>query len=78
MQRAPVCTATRPCAVHDRHLADGLLLVVGQQLLERVGRDRPVAHQRETARPVGGLDHDWVATAPTPGSAQLTSEPTPK
>ena len=32
----------------------------------------------EAARPWGRSTTDWVATAPTPASAQLTIEPTPK
>ena len=28
--------------------------------------------------PYAGSTTDWVATAPTPASAQLTTEPTPK
>ena len=63
--------------VHHADLAHGGQRIGGDQRVERVLRARPRLDPVERVRPVRRpRTTDWVATAPTPGRAQMHSEPT--
>ena len=62
--------------VDDADLAHGAQRVRGEQRFERSAAASPAASRSSACGPCAGSTTDCVATAPTPGRAQVQSEPT--
>ena len=77
MQSGPVATATPPRASTIPTWRTARQRVGGEQRVERLLRAASPASSRSSAfGPCAGSTTDCVATAPTPGRAQVQSEPT--
>ena len=76
MQPSPVCTPTAPCASTNATWRTARSVSARTRVSSASGAERP---RRINSSPSGPYDrsaNDWVATAPTPASAQETTLPT--
>src|SRR4051812_3622378 len=76
MHFAPVCDAALPCASTKPSWRTSEALSAATSSAIASGADLPAAISASPFGPYDGSTNDCVATAPTPGSAHVTIEPT--